>query len=100
MQTNFIWKADAQGLAPEILIQFIYSKIQEYACLFNMLRYLHLNFSVGFCLCEYLLRSLKKFGAFLAVQWLRLHLPLQGVQVWYLVGEIRAHMPQGHERET
>lgn len=31
MQTEFIWNADVQGLAPEILIQLIYSKIQEYA---------------------------------------------------------------------
>ena len=29
----------------------------------------------------------------LAVQWLRLHLPTQGVQVWSLVGELRTHMP-------
>ena len=29
------------------------------------------------------------------VQWLRLHLPLQGLWVQSLVGELRYHMPQG-----
>ena len=29
----------------------------------------------------------------LAIQWLRLHLPTQGVQVQSLVGELRSHMP-------
>ena len=29
------------------------------------------------------------------VQWLGLHLPVQGLQVQSLVGELRPHMPQG-----
>ena len=32
---------------------------------------------------------------FLAVQWLRLHLTMQGLQVRSLVGEPRSHMPHG-----
>ena len=32
-------------------------------------------------------------GTFLVVQWLRLHLPMQGVQVQSLVRELRSHMP-------
>ena len=32
-------------------------------------------------------------GTSLAVQWLRLCLPMQGVQVQSLVGEPRLHMP-------
>ena len=28
-------------------------------------------------------------------QWLRLHLPMQGTQVWPLVGELGSHMPWG-----
>ena len=30
----------------------------------------------------------------LVVQWLRLHLPMQGMQVQFLVRELRSHMPQ------
>ena len=36
-------------------------------------------------------------GASLVVQWLRLHLPLQGVQVQSLVRELRSHMPCENE---
>ena len=36
----------------------------------------------------------------LVVQWLRLHLPVQGVQVQSLVGELRSHMPQGQKTKT
>ena len=40
--------------------------------------------------------------ASLMIQWLRLHLPRQGVWVWSLVGEQRSHMPRGQKpkRET
>ena len=31
----------------------------------------------------------------LVAQWLRFCLPMQGVQVWFLVRELRSHMPQG-----
>ena len=31
----------------------------------------------------------------LVVQWLRLHLPMQGVWVWSLDGELRSHVPCG-----
>ena len=34
-------------------------------------------------------------GTFLAVQWLRLYLPMQGVRVQSMVGELRSHMPLG-----
>ena len=34
-------------------------------------------------------------GISLAVQWLRLHYSMQGVQVQPLVGELRSHMPCG-----
>ena len=36
-------------------------------------------------------------GTSLAVQWLRLRLPMQGVQVQSLVGERRSHMPCGQK---
>ena len=39
-------------------------------------------------------------GTSLVVQWLRLHLPMQGVWVWSLVGELRSHMPHGRETKT
>ena len=34
-------------------------------------------------------------GTSLAVQWLRIHLPMQGTWVRSLVGELRSHMLQG-----
>ena len=36
----------------------------------------------------------------LVVPWLRLHLPLQGVRVWSLVGETRSHMPRVQKKKT
>ena len=39
----------------------------------------------------------KRIGTFLTVQWLTLHLPMQGVQVQSLVRELRFHMPLGQE---
>ena len=36
---------------------------------------------------------IRKGGDFLVVQWLRLHLPTQGVQVWSLIWELRSHVP-------
>ena len=37
---------------------------------------------------------------FLVVQWLRLHHPMQGVQIWSLVGELRSHIPHGQKTKT
>ena len=34
-------------------------------------------------------------GTSTEVQWLRLRLPMQGVWVPYLVGDLRSHMPCG-----
>ena len=39
-------------------------------------------------------------GTFLAVQWLRLRLPMQGVQLRSLVGELRFHMPHGQKTQN
>ena len=39
-------------------------------------------------------------GISLAVQWLRLHLPKQGVQVGSLVWEVRSHMLQNKKLKT
>ena len=36
----------------------------------------------------------------MAVQWLRVCLPMQGVQVRSLVGELRHHIPQGQKKKT
>ena len=36
----------------------------------------------------------------LAVQWLRLHLPLQGAGVRPLVRELKTHMPFGQKTKT
>ena len=46
-----------------------------------------------------ILISLKKgenSRTFLVVQWLRIHLPLQGTQVRSLGGELTSHMPHGN----
>ena len=36
----------------------------------------------------------------MAVQWLRVCLPMQGVQVRSLVEELRYHLPQGQKTKT
>ena len=36
-------------------------------------------------------------GTSLVVQWLRPHLPMQGMKVQSLVGELRSHMPRGQK---
>ena len=35
-------------------------------------------------------------GTSLVIQWLRIRLPMQGMQVQSLVGELRSHMLQGN----
>ena len=40
------------------------------------------------------------FRTFLVVQWFRLRLPMQGVQVWSLVGELGSYMPPGQKTKT
>ena len=39
-------------------------------------------------------------GTSLAVQWLGLHLPMQGVLIQSLVGELRSHMACGQKTKT
>ena len=34
------------------------------------------------------------------VQWLRLHLPMQGVQIQSLIRELRSYMPQGRKKQN
>ena len=36
----------------------------------------------------------------MVVQWLSLHLPMQGVQVQCLGAKLRSHMPQGQKTKT
>ena len=36
----------------------------------------------------------------LVLLWFRLHLPMQGPQVRFLVGELRSHMPHGQENQN
>ena len=38
-------------------------------------------------------------GTSLVVQWLRLHLPMQGAWVQSLVGELRSHMLSGTSKK-
>ena len=47
-----------------------------------------------------LILKIKRRETSLAVQWLRLCLPMQGVRVWSLVGELGSHMPHGQETKT
>ena len=37
---------------------------------------------------------IEKWGTPLVVQWLRIHLPMQRSRVWFLLGELRSHMPR------
>ena len=39
-------------------------------------------------------------GTSLVVQWLRLHLPVQGVWVWSLIRELSSHLPRGQKTKT
>ena len=39
----------------------------------------------------------KSLGPSLVVQWLRLRLPMQGIQVRPLIKELRSHMPGGYK---
>ena len=39
-------------------------------------------------------------GTSLSVQWLRLHLPMQGMQVQSLARELGSHMPCGQKTKT
>ena len=42
----------------------------------------------------------RRGGIFLVVQWLRLCLPMQGVWIQSLVGELRSHTLQGQKTKT
>ena len=53
--------------------------------------FLFLEFSKG----EYLFK--RKKGTSLVVQWLRLCLPMQGLQVWSLIRELRSHSSRGQK---
>ena len=39
-------------------------------------------------------------GTSLVVQWLRVHLPMQEVWIWFLVWQLRAHMPGGQKKQN
>ena len=41
-------------------------------------------------------KHLRELGSSLVVQWLRIHLPVQGMKVWFLDGELRSHMLWGN----
>ena len=40
------------------------------------------------------------FGTSLAVHWLKHHLPMEGMRVWSLVGELRSHIPRGPKNQN
>ena len=53
-----------------------------------------------FCKIHQNLKDIDTLVTSLAVQWLRLRLPMQGVQVQSLVKELRSHMPLGQKTKT
>ena len=59
------------------------SQNNSYCCCFDILGYFLLYFSYK--------EPLK--GTCLVVQWLRIHLPMQGMPVRSLIRELRSHMP-------
>ena len=72
-----------------------YCCISQFSCLGS---HLILNMSLLRKKASVLYDENKGLGTSLAVQWLRLHLPMQGVRVLSLVGELRSHMP--HSQNT
>ena len=46
-------------------------------------------------LCQ-LKKKIHNLGSSLVVQWLRIHIAMQGMQVLFLVGEGRSHMPRSN----
>ena len=40
--------------------------------------------------------EINQTGTSLVVQWLRIHLPIKGIQVQSLFQELRSHMPRGN----
>ena len=62
---------------------FIYFRLS--VILFYLLIYFRLN----------VILKINKTGTSLVVQWLRIHLPTQGMWVQSLVSELRLHMPRG-----
>ena len=54
--------------------------------------------------CEFCLQMIHLKGCTvwtsLLVQWIRIHLQMQGVCVWSLVRELRSHMPRGQNTTT
>ena len=56
---------------------------------------------VGRALLDPVDRGIKVFwGPSLAVQWLRLHLPMQGMWVSSLIWKLGSHIPQGQKHKT
>ena len=68
----------------------------------NFAALLNINLPL-FCLSEFIVNDLKitldTKGTSPVVQWLRLHLPMQGTRVQSLMGELRSHMPRGVAKE-
>ena len=44
-----------------------------------------------------MVRNMQDIGASLVVQWLRICLPVQGMQVWALIRELGPHVLQGKQ---
>ena len=44
-----------------------------------------------------MIRNMQDTGASLVVQWLRICLPVQGMQVWALIRELGSHVLQGNQ---
>lgn len=42
----------------------------------------------------------RNVGTSLAVQWLIIHLPVQGTLIWSLVGQLRSYLPRGNKAHT
>ena len=55
---------------------------------------------MGLIWAMYFKLLIRQTGTSLAVQWLRLHLPMQGVQVRSLVGKLRFHMRCGQKTKN
>ena len=63
-----------------------------------------ITFMLRVCFCVSLkihfLFQNKTLGTSLVIQWVWLHLPVRGVQVWSLIGEPRSHLPCGQRAKN
>ena len=91
---NLVTKQQLTGLPLSVVTIFLHI----YLCLYTQACIILCNFIpyIGSYICVNTITiKTQNTDIFLAVQWLRFHLTMQGLWVRSLVGEPRSHMPHG-----